>query len=367
MPEDRLSMRRELTFTLLVLASFISFNKLPFNIVYIMSAPVVFLSFYWYRSMKKGAIFIIAYIFLFTAGLFIGLHEFSEVYGINNTTYLSSILFLYCILLGVQVYVVGAGLNKWKRVKVYRFIFDFFIIYMLIDLVCRVFILRSDAGNFYDYKKSFFYFDSNFSGMVISVFTMFGLYLKRKKLLDIGLLKFTILIALLLLSFSRAAILATLLTYFMVSIPKKIRTFSLVTLGVIAMYVLVAMLKEYFLGGSFVSIDGSFNSKFYIMAMAVDNYSNLSTLNKIFGIGFNNYQSLHDIFAHNIIVTLAYELGWYGTLLFLTFNLFYWKKIKNQALYIYIPVLIGGFSLFSAYMPFYFALLSCVYIEEQKN
>ena len=105
-----------------------------------------------------------------------------------------------------------------------------------------------------------------------------------------------------------------------------------------------------------------------MISIAIDNYPNLPVLNKIFGIGMGNFLFYSDgIFAHNMLVTLIYEFGWFGILGFLLFLCYSYKLIGKDMLFIVMPFTIAGFSLFSAYMPFFFILLACIYIEKNKS
>ena len=129
-------------------------------------------------------------------------------------------------------------------------------------------------------------------------------------------------------------------------------------------YAASKLVGKYTSGDSYVDVDGSFNSKFYLISSALDNYAGVPFVNKIFGIGLNNFSYYTDgFFAHNIFITLVYEFGILGTLMFVLFLLYSYFKIGKDVTYIFIPLLVAGFSLFSAYVPFLFVLLACMYIE----
>ena len=57
------------------------------------------------------------------------------------------------------------------------------------------------------------------------------------------------------------------------------------------------------------------------------------------------------------------EFGILGSLSFIIFLFYAYKKIGKDFTYILVPLLVAGFSLFSAYMPFFFVLISCIYVE----
>lgn len=360
-------MKRSVIFILLLVASFLSFNKLPVNIAYIYSFVVAAISIYWYKSYKGYAIVLLFFMVLFLLGLMIGLNEFSNRYGYINTVYLSSFLFLYSIFIGLQLYVAGEGLSVKQRVKGYQLAFDFLITIMFVDMLLRFTVLSGSGFSFYSYKSSYFYFDSNFSGLVLAAFLMFGVYLKRKNILDLGYLRFLFLLIMLVFTFSRAAIFSVILTYLMILAPKKVRSYIVVVFLFLGVFIVYRMIGFYDSGVSYVNFDGSFNSKFMIMQVAMNYYDSLDSINKFFGIGFANFEMISGIFAHNILVTIFYELGLYGGFLFGLLNFIFYRKLGFYYFYIALPVFLGGFSLFSAYMPFYFCLLSCVYLEEKAS
>lgn len=92
-----------------------------------------------------------------------------------------------------------------------------------------------------------------------------------------------------------------------------------------------------------MDFDGSFNSKFYLISSALDNHASVPFVNKIFGIGLNNFSYYTDSFAHNIFITLVYEFGILGTLMFVLFLLYSYFKIGKDVTYIFIPLLVAGF------------------------
>lgn len=88
-----------------------------------------------------------------------------------------------------------------------------------------------------------------------------------------------------------------------------------------------------------------------------------------FGIGMGNTSQFIGIFAHNIFVTMILEMGIVGTVLFLLY-VFYTLKLSNgYALFIWVPIFVGGISLFSAFSPFAFiicALICCENMVDKK-
>ncbi|MBJ9937545.1 hypothetical protein [Acinetobacter pittii] len=347
---------------LLLFCSFFSINSLPINPVYCLGIPLVFISFFFLKANIDKFQFGYYIYFLISSVLFlIGSYYFSFIN--KEVATFSTILYLYCILLGAQVIGVGLSINKNKRKEIYKLVFNFLIIFMLLELILR-FLYAGHTGSFYDYKASFFFSDSNFTSFVILFFLMFSMFLKDKGIWDLGKIKFLILLFLLVMTFSRASIISFFISYIFSKSSSKFRTPVFIIFLAAYFYSSYLLVNKYIAGNSYVDIDGSFNSKFYIISVAIDNYSLMPYYNKLFGIGLSNFTYYADgRFAHNMLVTLVYEFGILGSLSFILFLFYAYKKIGKDFTYILVPLLVAGFSLFSAYMPFFFVLISCIYIE----
>ncbi|MCG9482660.1 hypothetical protein MCL30_12810, partial [Acinetobacter pittii] len=166
------------------------------------------------------------------------------------------------------------------------------------------------------------------------------------------------------------SILAFIISYLFLMSNKKYRTPLFVVFISTYIYFSYRLVSKYISGESFVDVDGSFNTKFYFISIAINDYPLVPLVNKLFGIGLNNFFYYSDgFFAHNIFVTFLYEFGLLGFLIFLCFIFYSYRKIGKDFTYILMPLLVAGFSLFSAYMPFFFVLLACMYIEvkDSKN
>ncbi|MGK7135318.1 hypothetical protein [Acinetobacter baumannii] len=353
-------------FFLILFFSFFSINSLPVNPVYIIGFPIVFLTFLFinFSKINKYQLYFYVYSFLASIGFIVGGLYFSKID--KDIIYLSSILYVYCIILGAQTIIVGSTLRKSTRIEIYNNIYYLLIFFMSLDLSVRV-LLSQGTKSFYDFKWGLFYYDSNFSALIILLFIMYSIFLKVNSIYDIGKIRFIVLIFLLITTFSRAAIFAFIISYLLLRYARKILVCFSIIFSTIAIYVFYKMVAMYISGESFVNIDGSFNSKFYLISVAIDNYKYLATVNKIFGIGMANFTYFSEgIFAHNMLITLFYEFGLYGILLFVIFILLSYMKIGKDILYILIPFFIAGFSLFSAYMPFFFILLACMYLEKKQ-
>ncbi|MEQ1324321.1 hypothetical protein [Acinetobacter soli] len=362
-PKDKAAgFNNSLCFFLIIFCSFFSVNSLPINPVYALGFPVLFLSFLFLKSrVNKFQLGFYCYFFLSCIVFSVGSYYFSKIdYNIN---YLSTILYLYCILMGSQAIVSGINLGVSRRIRIYDSIYSILIFFMIFEFILRI-LNSSNTGSFYDYKWSLFYFDSNFVSFVILFFLMFAVFLKEKNIFNIGGLRFFVLISLLFLTFSRASMLAFIVAYFFVKSSSKYKTPLFILFFIVYLYAAYNMIEKYTLGGGYGDVDGSFNSKFYLISLAIDNYKYIPFVNKIFGIGLNNFLYYSDgIFAHNMFITLVYEFGVLGTVMFIFFLLYSYFKIGRDITYILIPLLIAGFSLFSAYVPFLFVMLACIYVE----
>lgn len=353
-------------FFLFLVCSFLSINGLPINPIYLLGFPLLFLSLFYIDLSKVNQyqLVMVFYFIVTIIGFSIGILGFYKTD--NNLVLLSSILYCYCILLGAQTVRLGLSTEKVDRLKAYSHLYNFLIFFMFLDLIIRV-LMSGGSGTFYDFKWGFFYLDSNFSALIILLFVMFSVFLKVNRIYDIGTIRFLILLFLLLTTFSRSAIFAFVLSYILLRYTKRIILYLTAIFGSLIIYVFYKMVSIYLSGESFVGIDGSFNSKFYLISVAIDNYSGLSLISKVFGIGMANFPYFSDgIFAHNMLITLFYEFGYFGILFFIIYIYLSYKMIGKDILYILIPFFIAGFSLFSAFMPFFFILLACMYVEKNQ-
>lgn len=358
-------------YLLILLSSFFSVASLSINPVYILGLLVIGVSLLSLNLSRVDKfqflnfIFLLSFVMIFWRGYSVISTKVAEFE--YEFTFLSSMLFCYCFLLGLSIIHIGNSLLVMDRKVIYLKVSNYLIIFLIMDLLSRVIMSQGVYGNFYDFKWGFFYFDSNFTGLVVLSYIIFYTLLKRNNIVDIGMAKLVFLFVLLIFTFSRAAIFACVVFFVIYFLPKRFRFFILFLFSFISIYVFVKMVGLYLNGESFVTIDGSFNSKFYVIKLALDNYINLEIENKILGIGLANFGYFSNgYFAHNIIVTFLYEFGILGIVIFLGYLFFSYKYIGNEVLYFFIPFFIAGFSLFSAYMPFFFVLVSCLYIERHS-
>ncbi len=175
-PESKMKgFSSSLCFLLILFCSFFSVNSLPVNPVYCLGFPLILFSFLFFKStIDKFQLGFYCYFLISCMFFAIGSYYFSNIDSKIN--YLSTILYLYCILMGAQTVATGVNIGINRRVYIYKFIFNLLIIFMILEFFLRV-VNSSHTGSFYDYKWSLLYFDSNFVSFIILFFFMFAVFL----------------------------------------------------------------------------------------------------------------------------------------------------------------------------------------------
>lgn len=360
---------RSSLYTFFFFLAFFSINGLFINPVYVLGFFGVILSLFFIKTISVTKITVVNFIFFLVISFgFIAGFYFQDFYYKEITpVYLSSILFCYSILLGLFCYEIGLKIAIDKRKMVYKIVNKLLLLFLIVELILRVLNPDYSEISFYKYKSSVLYYDSNFTGIVVSVFLMFFVFLSKKGIYDIGKISFILYLILLILTFSRASIVAFIISYICVVTFGKYFRYLVVLILAGFTYFAFKLVNLYLSGESFIDFDGSFNSKFYIISQAIELYGSLPFMLKFFGIGLANFAQYAGIFAHNIIVTFVFEFGIFGSFAFIFYFVYMYLKTKGNVLYILLPVLIGGFSLFSAYSAFLFILSIAVLIETKST
>lgn len=319
------------------------------------------------RKVSYVSLMTIIFSLLMAVTQYIGISHAPENLKIDRTSnYMSAIIFTLSILYSISYYEFFKRIPKFYRYRIYRVCGYIFILYLSLELFIRIAIGNPSLGLLYGFKKSLFYFDSNFTGLVIMSFLMFFLYMK-----NVGMEKVKPIIYLLVIflffTVSRAAILATIIGFFVFISHRSYRLKAFFAFVIyLAVFFLMCML--YFLEGvSFLSIDGSFNSKFYIVNKAMELYTQLPHFSIIFGLGLGNFDKYTEIFAHNIFVTMFMEMGVVGILLFLSFIFFSIRISRGAASYIWLPTFVCGVSLFGVYSPYLFLINAAILLESKDE
>ena len=94
--------------------------------------------------------------------------------------YISTLLFGYSLILGLLSYEIGRKTSRNDRIIIYKNINYLLILFMSLELVLRVLNPDPSEAGFYRFKESFFYFDSNFTGLLLCSFLAFFYYLKKR-------------------------------------------------------------------------------------------------------------------------------------------------------------------------------------------
>jgi hypothetical protein len=214
---------------------------------------------------------------------------------------------------------------------------------------------------FYYYKKnSIMFADSNTTGLIALILYFFIIELEKIKnniyikIIKSKYIKF-ILIILLIASFSRASYIAFIIGILYKNYYSRKKKYNKNIIKYLAIPIIIIM--AYYIILYLYNSDLSFQSKFYIVDLAINVYKNFPLYNKIFGIGFAEWQDVLGIYTHNIFITYFIQTGLIGLTLFIFFIISTIKKAK----YIWVPILIVSLSFFSYLgMPFLFVPLAII-------
>lgn len=206
---------------------------------------------------------------------------------------------------------------------------------------------------FYKYKMNTIMFtDTNDVGFLILLTMGFILYLKSSNSLNISFYVQLLFFVLLILSFSRAAIVAYLISYFILNIYNRL---NLVGRFIANVVIVIAVVYLFIL---FLS-DGSFLTKIEILQECYVYLLNVDFCDLLFGIGYAQSETVLGIYGHNYIVLYLIEFGLIGLFLFSVTVLSIYMQTNSNAKYLIYPYLIAGLS-FAPYILPYFFLYSAV-------
>ncbi|PTC02971.1 hypothetical protein C9980_20355 [Vibrio mediterranei] len=347
----------------LLLASF-SIAILPINPVYIMGMIVILLGFYIF--LKRMMISPINLTSLILSVVF----YFFQILAVKNNTnidksLLTPTLMLYSMLLFPISNIVISQYNALLRLRAYENFIKLSLFILLLDLVIRVARFDLSNGLLYSIKSGGMYFDSNFSSLVIISIMSLVLFLRATTHKKMNLYVLSLLI-LNLSTMSRAGIIAMILQLAIFYNPKnaykKLNVILIIGFGLL----LYLIYLFFFTGYSFLSFDGSFNSKFNIAQRLITYYES-GEFNVLYGIGLGQAKEFIGIFAHNIFVTFVLEMGLIGSIIFLLIYLLVLKQTGMWCNVIWLPTMVAGLSLFSAYMPFLFVISGVLALEVARS
>jgi hypothetical protein len=277
---------------------------------------------------------------------------------------LTPLVFLNSMAIAPAVMLLARQLPVSTLIRLVHRIINWVLIFLVIECVTRLIlspIIGTNAdtytsNDFYLYKASLFFFDSNFAGIetlcLLSIMFAFRGNIKRNR----WLLAYILLLA----SMSRASIVAGICQLVMYVLWRW-RVWAFLGMLMAQALVVVKLFMDYTTQGSdsIKAIDGSLASKFYLLTLMMDTYQEADRAQKFFGVGAGNFFNLFGILsAHNIVVTFVTELGIGGSLLFAVYIWILSRKCPVAICLLILPIIINGFSLVSTWaMPYFFAAL----------
>lgn len=359
--------RSNVLFKICLTLTFLSTAFIPeVNVQYIIGFLVIPIVAFTY-FIKIDFIFKVNFflLLLYTIGQFIGLY-YTSINGFK-TNYITPILIPYFIILGYFSYVVGYNTLFSERVVIYRNIFILFIFYLFFDFLLRLINFNPAKEFIYMFKHGGVHYDSNFTGIVIVVVFSYYLFLEKIDIYRLSIWGKLLLFILTILTFSRSSIAIYIVMYVLSKIKTSTLNRVFPTILFVLFFMFVYLVNDYFLGDNFSDLDGSFNARFYILQKIYDVYTSLQLEQRIFGIGVGNTEEYIGIFAHNIVGTLILEFGWFGVFVIFLYYYMLYKRTCGYIMYVFLPTLLIGFSLFSAYIPFLFILGNLVYLEVNES
>ncbi|WP_367680572.1 hypothetical protein [Candidatus Fukatsuia anoeciicola] len=299
-----------------LLCAFLSINSFIFNPIYIVFFIIlIFIAMFILISGKINifSLFTIYFALLFFLFQILGMYFTDKtVTYVGGINILSPLLMMCSILISIGI---SESINKLKeidRIKIYKNTFTIAIIFFLIEFTTRLVIGDNNKEFIYKFKDSLFYFDSNFTGLVIMSMLFLIAYLNIRFNYKSKLNKF-IFFMLGTLTFSRAVIITMLIGSYVFNNKEKYKRRS-IFICFSGLTLFLFLVKFYIFNGiNYKLIDNSFNSKFYIIEKIINFYNHQSIGTKLFGIGLGNSEKIIGIFAHNIFTTFFFEMGVIGS------------------------------------------------------
>lgn len=348
-------------FSSFYLTGVVSISPIYFTFVFGIFLLLVAICFYPYVKIYKKDYFSAPVLFLFT--LYILLQ--SICLGIN-------LKYPIFIVISVLYYPICSLALKQVSFKTLSFIAKSFLIFnillLTVESVHRIinptmFNWTNESNFFYMFKfNSIMFADSNDVGFLILCILCFGMYLKRHQVFRISWFVLIYLFVLLLLSFSRAAILSCLISFFFFFIYSRFNRILKI----------IFWITSLFLASSVVAIliqDGSFLTKLEILNNSINYLAGVSFDAFLFGVGYARSEFvLNGIYGHNFIILYLIEFGLVGLILFIFILLSIFNNTKTNFKYILVPYIIAGMSYAPYMIPYFFAIAAMIEnFQIQKN
>lgn len=211
--------------------------------------------------------------------------------------------------------------------------------------------LEADNLGFYLYKfNSIMFADSNTVALAVQCVLFLLLYMhfidKKGRVLIIWA------IVLIALTLSRAAIISTAFTLFVVRYRLYKAHRAIFVLGISSYIIFVYFFSHH---GPVVH-DQSLNSKFYILYRFISYFQHATWLQLAIGSGFDRSEEILHIYSHILIITLLVESGIIGAVIYFLFIAVLVRETSGRALFVVFPLLLSGMSYwFYLGSPFMFA------------
>lgn len=202
------------------------------------------------------------------------------------------------------------------------------------------------------------YVDSNNTGMLVLALIGLCWYLKKNernmKFIIIEILLFILLV----LTFSRAAILACIIFGFLFSekVPKCLKIGMVLTAGIFLL-----------LNISLITGDVSTSEKLQMIKRVINYYQSASISKIVFGIGFANSIQELGLFTHIWPLTFGVESGVLGfcSIVIMWFMLL--KESMWKSMYVVFPCLLAGLSFFPLLLPYFYCIIALIINLEKKR
>jgi hypothetical protein len=264
------------------------------------------------------------------------------------------------IALSILLYIFALLIYRNERIKVITKISKAFLLFaFLLFVVDAAYRLTHPSTLAWRYTQSDFFYmfkfnsimfhDSNEVGFAILIILSFMIYLSDKRILKIGKLYFVLFFVLLILSFSRAAILSFILTIFYYHHYRNRGQAAKLFIG-ISVLVLIFVLLMNFRGE-----DYSLSTKYDIWRRAYDYFNRCTIEQFVFGNGYGNSTYQLGMYAHVHILVQMIEFGVIGTVLYMAIFLVIISD-NRDTLHLLIPYAIAGFAYAPLVVPYFFII-----------
>ncbi|MEY0590092.1 O-antigen polymerase [Providencia manganoxydans] len=222
---------------------------------------------------------------------------------------------------------------------------------------------------FYSFKySSILFFDSNYVGLIALMIVFILKYIHfSSTIIKTSLLEF-IAVSLLVLSFSRSAILVVIIFYFyyyfVLSSHRNVRFISIVLFGILI------TISPLFIMDSNIQ-DGSFDTKVQIMLSLYNKFDEIPAVQLLFGagpvVGGYIFSYKDGEYAHALLPLIMGELGILGILIILFFYAYIILKLKKWGVMFLIVTFIPGLSLIDPYQIFYYWSIIAIFRAEYNK